>query len=96
MNDFKLNTALAELSLASLGDDWKVCSKGGDVVVYNSHITTIFNFNDWNLLMPLALENHIQIYVHSKDHYNIDDNIAVHKSNVRRVIAECLSKVSTK
>lgn len=52
---------------------------------------------NWDDLMPLVLENHIQTYVHSEDHYNIDVNgfhkLAVHKSNVKRVLAECLLKV---
>lgn len=52
--------------------------------------------------MPLVFDNHIQIYVHSKDHYNIDDGDvegfceeAVHKDRLKYVLAECLLKVLT-
>lgn len=89
MTDFELNKAIAKkLGLNIYAPD--VLSEGVWTHVGNPMSEQLKDYcNNWNDLMPLVLDNHIQIYIHSKDHYNIDDKLAVHKCNVQRVLAEC-------
>jgi len=72
------------------------------VLISDSKLGILSFVNDWSNLIPLVLKNHIQLYVHTENHYTIDDGdcdgfgeLSVHIDEVGRVLAECLYKVLT-
>ena len=79
------------------------CSNNNcDSEVLDNKIGILSFVNDWSNLMPLALKNHIQLYVHTENHYTIDDGnvngfgeLSVHIDKVGRVLSECLYSILT-
>lgn len=102
MTNFELNKAIVEALYP--GSQVKKDDESEGIYVAQKKFGYIFHdyCNDWNDLMPIVLRHHIQMYVHSENHFNICDGDvkgfheeAVHINNVQRALAECLLKVLT-
>ena len=105
MTDLELNKAIAE-ALRYEVSDIMISDISSDLVIKKGDLIfgSLPNYcRDWSALMPLVVENYIQMFVHARDHYTIDDGDvngfcrqAVHKDLIKRVLAECVLKVLTK
>jgi hypothetical protein len=65
MSDFEINTAL--LDAASI--KWQVSAVDDEVAMINS-CSDVFDFNDWALIMPLAVENGVCLTSPIASHQN--------------------------
>jgi hypothetical protein len=93
MSDFEINTALLDAAKIK----WQVSAVDDEVVMTNS-CSDVFDFNDWALIMPLAVEHDVTYLKDDEAAYHqahrlngcFEFNLMVEDKSPQRAIACCL------